>query len=84
MKAQGHRHVSRGIAVASDTVAPREPEHRPPPASRLASWVIENRPKATPPPLCGCGHLHMVGDDEGADAGCEKLAHGCDCWNWHP
>jgi hypothetical protein len=34
--------------------------------------------------LCGCGHVHIVSvGDFGSDVGCERLGHGCDCWNWH-
>lgn len=31
--------------------------------------------------VCRCGHLHDVGDDEGADGGCERLSE-CGCWQW--
>jgi hypothetical protein len=34
--------------------------------------------------VCGCGHKHIVSvGDDGADAGCERLGDGCDCWTWH-
>lgn len=38
---------------------------------------------STPPVnVCQCGHSHLIGDDEGADAGCSELGKGCDCWDW--